>query len=319
MIRCNMILKVVVLVQIQAVKSFLIVYEAKNITRASEKLYVTQQCISQHIKGLEAEMGVKLFERRKTGMVPTEICHRLYPEFQKMIAHYERAQRACAAYQTESGSKITVAIADGLSKYLDINALADLTQGCTGLPLALDECPAAECENRLLSGEADMIFILEPFDSTMIEHVLVTEDYGCVAMLKTNPLAAEEGPIPLERLHGQKTVLGAKTNCVSELFLRYCLHAGVHPRCIISVSDPTWYINNLREDDVIAMVLSRSIPLIDNPDIVTKVVTGPKLIGKCHCCIKKGSEKAEALGELMLLIKKEYENSYARHFRRATV
>ena len=47
-----------------AFEAFLAVAEKMSVTRASEDLHVTQQCVSDHIRRLEQEYGVRLFERR---------------------------------------------------------------------------------------------------------------------------------------------------------------------------------------------------------------------------------------------------------------
>ena len=43
--------------------SLLKVYETRNYTRAAEQLSLTQPAVSQHIKQLEADFGVKIFDR----------------------------------------------------------------------------------------------------------------------------------------------------------------------------------------------------------------------------------------------------------------
>ncbi|MGF6905814.1 LysR family transcriptional regulator [Fusobacterium sp. PH5-44] len=45
-------------------KMFLLVAEELNISRAAKRAFVTQQCASDHIKRLEEQYGVKLFERK---------------------------------------------------------------------------------------------------------------------------------------------------------------------------------------------------------------------------------------------------------------
>ncbi|MDO4588298.1 MAG: LysR family transcriptional regulator [Fusobacterium sp.] len=47
-----------------SLKMFLIVAEEMNISRAAARSFVTQQCVSDHIKRLEDEYGVILFKRR---------------------------------------------------------------------------------------------------------------------------------------------------------------------------------------------------------------------------------------------------------------
>ena len=44
-------------------KYFLLVAEELNITRAAERLYISQQSLSNHISNMEKELDVKLFTR----------------------------------------------------------------------------------------------------------------------------------------------------------------------------------------------------------------------------------------------------------------
>ena len=44
-------------------KYFLMVAEELNITRAAERLYISQQSLSSHISNMERELNVKLFTR----------------------------------------------------------------------------------------------------------------------------------------------------------------------------------------------------------------------------------------------------------------
>jgi DNA-binding transcriptional LysR family regulator len=48
----------------QSFKIFLLTAEEMSISRAAKRAYVTQQCVSDHIKRLEDEYGVALFERK---------------------------------------------------------------------------------------------------------------------------------------------------------------------------------------------------------------------------------------------------------------
>ena len=52
--------------------TFLMVSEYLNFTKAAENLNMTQPAVSQQIKLLEEEVGVKLFIRNKNGLILTQ-------------------------------------------------------------------------------------------------------------------------------------------------------------------------------------------------------------------------------------------------------
>src|SRR5687768_3655347 len=53
-------------------RTFRMVAETLNFTRASEKLYLTQSAVSHQIKALEEELQVPLFIRAKPGVILTD-------------------------------------------------------------------------------------------------------------------------------------------------------------------------------------------------------------------------------------------------------
>lgn len=292
--------------QIHAIESLLMVYETQNMTKASERLFITQQCLSRQIQGIESELGVQLFIRQKSGMQPTEACHKLFPEFQKLINCYENACQICSELENRQIQKLTIALANGMSNFIDISSLSTLVNSCGWQELVIEERPAGECNNMLLSGEADMAFLLEPFDDTMLEHVLIRQDFGCIAMHKSHPLAEKDEPVPLSALNSIKTVIGVKTNCATEHFKRYCAQSNIYPQYVASVTNITGFVNRLSQDDIVVTLLSCVIPMISNPDIVIRKVVDPVLIGKCHCCFRSNSEHADILREIMIKIKENY-------------
>ena len=46
-----------------AYRMFLLAVKHMNFTKAADEIFVTQQCLSNHIKRLERELGTELFER----------------------------------------------------------------------------------------------------------------------------------------------------------------------------------------------------------------------------------------------------------------
>ena len=67
-------------------RSFAAVAETGHLTRAAEKLHISQPALSAQIKALEDEFGLPLFERTASGMVLTGAGKRLLAETNKVLA-----------------------------------------------------------------------------------------------------------------------------------------------------------------------------------------------------------------------------------------
>src|SRR4029077_191012 len=57
---------------LNALRSFDAAARHQSFTRAAEELCVTQGAVSHQVKALEAELGLKLFNRERKGLVITE-------------------------------------------------------------------------------------------------------------------------------------------------------------------------------------------------------------------------------------------------------
>ena len=72
-------------INLNLLKYFYEVVSIGNITKASEKLLVSQPAITKAIKELEEELNTKLLERNKKGVIPTEEGQILYEHTKNMF------------------------------------------------------------------------------------------------------------------------------------------------------------------------------------------------------------------------------------------
>jgi len=66
------------MIALRQIRAVVAVCEEGSFTRAAERENATQSGISQHVAAVERSLGVKLFERRSTGVVPTPAGLRYY-------------------------------------------------------------------------------------------------------------------------------------------------------------------------------------------------------------------------------------------------
>lgn len=80
---------------IHQLKTFVAVAREGSITRASERLHLSQPATSAHVKAIEDELGVPLFDRTPKGMVLTAGGARLLAKAEQVLAaHRELADEA---------------------------------------------------------------------------------------------------------------------------------------------------------------------------------------------------------------------------------
>jgi len=73
---------------IHLVKIFVTVFAEKSISRAAEKLYISQPTVTDHVKKLEDLLGEKLFIRINKGIKPTDYANIIFPKFAKLLNEY---------------------------------------------------------------------------------------------------------------------------------------------------------------------------------------------------------------------------------------
>ena len=91
---------------IHQLKIFVSVYKNKSFTRASEELLISQPTISDHVRNLEADLDVKLFDRLGRTIVPTREAEILFPKACQVLDDIENIEAAMQAASTEVKGKL---------------------------------------------------------------------------------------------------------------------------------------------------------------------------------------------------------------------
>ena len=99
--------------ELYQLRSFAMVAELGHLTRAAERLHVSQPALSAQIKGLEDELDVALFERSAAGMTLTKAGRDLLPAALDVLAAEQRLRgRAAEMHGARRGKLRLGTVAD---------------------------------------------------------------------------------------------------------------------------------------------------------------------------------------------------------------
>ena len=101
-------LRIDVDMEIYQLRSFIAVAKMGHLTRAAEKLHLSQPSVSAHIKALEDEFGLSLFERTYSGMTLTLPGKRLLTEAEGILVAAEAMRHTAKALKGEITGRVRV-------------------------------------------------------------------------------------------------------------------------------------------------------------------------------------------------------------------
>ncbi|MEH7223591.1 LysR family transcriptional regulator [Bacillus sp. JJ1566] len=107
-----------------------VLYEEKNITRAAEKIYISQPALTYRIKNIEQELGVEIMFRTKKGIKFTKEGEYLTKYANKMLYDFQKVKDHLLNMNDTDGGMIRLGVSrnfarfmlpDILKEFLDIN------------------------------------------------------------------------------------------------------------------------------------------------------------------------------------------------------
>ncbi|MGN7137671.1 LysR family transcriptional regulator [Streptomyces pseudogriseolus] len=134
----------------------LAVAEEGSVTAAAERLRVAQPSVSQQIRGLERDLGVKLFARTPTGLVPTTVGRAFLREAEVAVRASRRARATARAGAEDLVGELVVAVQMGFGTRRLPRALGELRRRHPRLEITVFEEPsAAELDRMCRRGALD--------------------------------------------------------------------------------------------------------------------------------------------------------------------
>ena len=109
--------------ELRHLRYFVAVAEQENVSRAAQRLHVSQPGLSRQMRDLEEEIGFKLFERRAKSLHLTEAGRAFLPHARAVLQQADEAVKAARAVAQSGPAELAVGYAPSLTVHILPQAL----------------------------------------------------------------------------------------------------------------------------------------------------------------------------------------------------
>lgn len=153
-------------------KVFFHVANTSSLTQAAEILNISQPAVSQSVKQLETQLGVKLFKRAKHGVMLTKEGETLFSHVKEGYKSFESGERALKEMLDLEAGEIVIGASDMTLRFFLLPFLEKFHEAFPKITIRVTNAPTPETLRNLKSGAIDFGVISTPCDGD--ENILIT-------------------------------------------------------------------------------------------------------------------------------------------------
>lgn len=170
----------------------------RHFVLASEKCFVTQPTLSMQIQKLEEELGVKIFDRTKQPVIPTEIGTSIITQARIVLRDAGVIRQLIAEQKDIMTGEIRIGIIPTIAPYLLPPLFKNIREKYPQVKLVAREIITEEIVQELKNNRLDCGIVVTPLkDSSIKEDILFYEELF-VYVSKTNALYDKKYVLPTE-------------------------------------------------------------------------------------------------------------------------
>jgi LysR family hydrogen peroxide-inducible transcriptional activator len=225
-------------------RSVLQVAKDGTFSAAAKHLYISQPSLSQCIKKVETELGVRLFDRSQTPLALTT-AGEIYVRQAKEILRIRQAlvQEVADLSELRTGS-LTIGSSRTRSACFLIDPLVAFHRQYPGIQLAIKEAPVRTLEEYAAAGTVDFALLYDSSLRADFDSVELCRERTMLALPKSHPLArayAEDDVqgfprISFAAMDGEPFIRLQPRRQMAEVYDKLCKDSGAEPHVIFEAN-----------------------------------------------------------------------------------
>lgn len=188
---------------------------------AAEKCFVTQPTLSMQVQKLEDTLGVKIFDRTKQPVSPTEIGAEIIEQARILLAESEKIREIITDRQKELSGELKVGIIPTISPYILPKIISSFIQKYPQVKLVVWEQTTEEIVQQLKLGTLDCGILSTPLRESFLTEIPVFYE-NFVAYVSKNSKLSKKKSITPEDIDMEEIWVLNEGHCMREQVLNIC-------------------------------------------------------------------------------------------------
>lgn len=282
-------------------REFIVLAEEKNYMEAAERLYMNQSTLSKHIKAMESELDVALFDRSTRRVELTE--------YGKAILPYARSITRCEyeytsllmQMQNHKKGIMTLGSIPPMAQYNIIGLLAAFQKEYPDSHVTVLEEDSQNLPNLLREKKCELIFLREsrldfeknfPDDDALVRIPFVQD--RLVALLPSCHVLARKKQLTLRELKDENFCLIKEGTLLYEMCINACQSSGFIPKIAFTSHRIESILDMVSTGNYIALLTNLHITPPQNAPVYrdypwTAVDLTPNITSQISLCYLEGS------------------------------
>ncbi|MBS6953359.1 MAG: LysR family transcriptional regulator [Clostridium sp.] len=172
----------------QQLRYILTIYEEGSISKAAQKLFISQPALSHHLIKLETELGIQIFDRTTTPLSLTYVGTKYIEFIQKVLYEENQISKMIEDISTMNIGKLVIGIPSNRSLQILPRVLPGFTVKYPGIQLQVKEFRSAVLETMILNNEIDLACMVPQSSSPLITFTPLFNENVLLAVPRDNPV-----------------------------------------------------------------------------------------------------------------------------------
>lgn len=219
--------------ELRHLRYFVAVAEEVSFSRAAQRLRIAQPALSNQVKKLEQELGIRLFDRVGRGVRLTEAGRLLLEETRRMFAQLEQTVRMVREAGHGEVGRLSLGFIPAASNDILPEILREFRHRFPRVELFLHEMMPDQAVQRLHDRRLDVSLVFLPCEDETVRCKTISREPLVVALPETHPLASEPG-LMMRTLADEPFILPARysTPSLYGKVVDICRQAGFSPKAV---------------------------------------------------------------------------------------